>query len=82
MHLSPVDGGCWFCHVGDNRDMWFCHEFDTWIHEDCLRNEFEKTQHGETDPETAIILDEFKRLAEAKKWKYGIGDKDVAVVDL
>jgi hypothetical protein len=33
---DPVDGGCWFCHT-DDLPMVFDYEFDTLVHEQCIR---------------------------------------------
>ena len=35
--VHPQDGGCWFCSTADG-DMLFDTEFDTYVHEQCLRN--------------------------------------------
>ena len=61
----PNQGGCWFCHT-DNKyprevfDGWyFCHEFDTYIHQKCL---ITASKIAKPDQETAIILREFKSV--------------------
>ena len=32
----PSQGGCWYCH-GDTAPLVFSCEFDTYLHEKCLR---------------------------------------------
>ncbi len=44
----PCDGGCWFCHT-DDGDMMFSCEFDTYVHEQCLRNEAAVVNESEFD---------------------------------
>lgn len=35
--VSPVDGGCWFCYTDDEGPWFFDVEWDTYVHERCLR---------------------------------------------
>ncbi len=42
--ICPSHGGCWFCYR-DDGEMFFDVEFDTWVHELCLRDKLT------TDPE-------------------------------
>ncbi|MED0758647.1 hypothetical protein P4S93_09625 [Aneurinibacillus thermoaerophilus] len=50
-YVSPNDGGCWFCcRKGDDEygAMLFDSEFDTYLHESCLRRELkDNPQNGE-----------------------------------
>ena len=41
--VNPNDGGCWFCEC-DDGEMLFDTEFDTFVHEKCLRKELAKGQ--------------------------------------
>jgi hypothetical protein len=52
----PTDGGCWYCHRKDDR-LVFCSEFDTYIHEDCIKARI--AQQRNYDPELEIIRREF-----------------------
>lgn len=49
--VEPSKGGCWFCYT-DQGDMLFDTEFDTWVHESCLRKELKKTP---VNPEARIM---------------------------
>ena len=62
MRCDPTDGGCWFCHTNDEKEWLFCNEFDTYVHVDCLEGQFKQAVESGTDPETAIILQEFYKL--------------------
>ena len=61
--LSPVDGGCWYCHTDDaseSKPLTFCWEFDTFIHVDCIKQRGQQNEErGEYDPEWEIIAREF-----------------------
>ena len=52
-HVPPSAGGCWFCYTApQDKPMLFDTEFDTFVHEDCLR----KTLEEEPDhPEASIM---------------------------
>lgn len=50
-HVEPGDGGCWFCCTKTD-DMLFDTEFDTYLHESCLRHELE---HRPDNPEAQIM---------------------------
>lgn len=41
--LFPQEGGCWFCHnrIEEYESSFFDTEFDTCVHESCLRREIE-----------------------------------------
>lgn len=41
MIVPASSGGCWFC-LNDEGEMLFDTEFDTWIHEECLRSELKE----------------------------------------
>ncbi|MCB5368974.1 hypothetical protein [Collinsella aerofaciens] len=42
-YVSPSQGGCWFCHTApEDKPMLFDIEFDTYVHEDCLRKALEE----------------------------------------
>lgn len=49
--VNPSQGGCWFCHTKTN-DMLFDTEFDTYLHEKCLRSELENCPEN---PEAQIM---------------------------
>lgn len=49
--VSPHDGGCWFCYTKTNN-MIFDTEFDTFLHEECLRNELKADPNN---PEAKIM---------------------------
>jgi hypothetical protein len=56
MKCDPHDGGCWYCST-DDGEMVFCHEFDTFLHLECLKEELK-----DADPdnlELQIIAREF-----------------------
>lgn len=54
-HVSPCDGGCWFCYT-DEGQMAFSTEFDTWLHLECLN---EALEDDPKHPEALIIKREF-----------------------
>lgn len=56
MHKHPNEGGCWFCHERDNREMWYSCEFDCDFHPECLHKELE-SEDG--NPEAEIIAEEY-----------------------
>ncbi len=34
---NAENGGCWFCHTGDDKDGFvFSYEFDAWYHPSCM----------------------------------------------
>lgn len=49
--VYPQDGGCWFCFK-KTEDMWFDSEFDTFLHEECLRKELNDNPEN---PEARIM---------------------------
>lgn len=51
MEVYPQDGGCWFCYKKTD-DMLFDTEFDTFLHEDCLRKELKECPEN---PEAQIM---------------------------
>lgn len=53
-NVSPKDGGCWFCHK-DFGVMEFSTEFDTNLHEDCLRYALKAEPNN---PEAKLMLAE------------------------
>lgn len=42
---TPQNGGCWYCH-GD-KDLIFSTEFDTFVHEDCIKEAAEDSDDRE-----------------------------------
>ncbi len=40
-HVSPNDGGCWFCYKED-QTLVFDTEFDTFVHTDCIKKVLKK----------------------------------------
>lgn len=57
--LSPNDGGCWFCHkeIQPEEECAFSVEFDTNLHEDCLKEALEKDP---SHPEARTMASEFE----------------------
>ena len=49
--ISPNNGGCWFCYTKTDN-MIFDTEFDTYLHENCLRSELEDNPDN---PEAQIM---------------------------
>jgi hypothetical protein len=41
--VSPNKGGCWFCSRKDSREMVFSHEFDCYLHTECLKKAIGKS---------------------------------------
>lgn len=65
----PSKDGCWYCYDNENTEanpLYFCCEFDTMIHLNCIKKRLEEhTRLNETwedDPEIEIIASEFKEL--------------------
>jgi hypothetical protein len=52
--VFPHDGGCWYCCT-KTENMWFSMEFDTYVHESCLREALE----DKTNREAQIMGREF-----------------------
>lgn len=48
---DPSSGGCWFCYT-KTEDMLFDTEFDTYVHEYCLRKELKENPGN---PEAQIM---------------------------
>ena len=42
MKKTPQEGGCWYCHE-DTSPLLFSTEFDTYVHEDCIRSQTNPT---------------------------------------
>lgn len=57
---KPCDGGCWYCHKKDDA-LSFCHEFDTYLHIECIKKALADA-NGAPDEELKIIANEFKEL--------------------
>ena len=51
--VKPQDGWCWYCHTAAG-EMLFSTEFDTYVHEACLR----QAAADPTDREAAIMARE------------------------
>lgn len=51
MKVLPGDGGCWFCEK-KSEDMLFCDEFDTYVHDECVR---EKLKEGDFEAKIMAI---------------------------
>jgi hypothetical protein len=49
--VDPGKGGCWFCYQKTD-DMIFDIEFDTFLHEECLRKEL---RENPDNPEAQIM---------------------------
>ncbi len=49
--VPPHAGGCWYCGR-DNGELWWCGEFDTAVHPDCVR---QAVYRDALDREAAII---------------------------
>lgn len=64
MYKHPNEGGCWFCHEIDHREMWFSNEFDCNFHPDCLHEELSK---ADINPEAEIIAREHDIEVNAKE---------------
>ena len=39
--VPPQQGGCWFCYNQDD-ELSFDHEFDTYVHRECIEAELRK----------------------------------------
>jgi hypothetical protein len=62
-YLSPSDGGCWFCHGRpETPGLYFCWEFDTYVHLECLRDELQETPDNQ---EAQVMADELAGELEA-----------------
>lgn len=59
---NPSDGGCWYCHVDDDK-LTFCYEFDTFIHVSCIKRQLACAE-GKPDRELEIIAREFGLMQE------------------
>lgn len=55
-YCKPQDGGCWYCHK-DDQPLYFCMEFDTYIHIECIKKCIES--QTDYDPELEVIRKEF-----------------------
>ncbi len=58
-HVSPVDGGCWFCHT-TTEPLEFCWEFDCYVHLDCID---EVLSNDPDQPEGKIMHREMENRA-------------------
>lgn len=52
---TPQEGGCWYCCDDNRLDLVFCHEFDTFVHLNCVR---EAVSADPNDQEAQIIAAE------------------------
>lgn len=57
-YVSPNDGGCWYCNRKD-EGLSFCHEFDTFIHIDCIKDALVQHVPESEDVELECIAREF-----------------------
>lgn len=51
-YADPANGGCWFCSMKTEETLFFDSEFDTFVHESCLRKEL---QDHPDNPEAQIM---------------------------
>jgi hypothetical protein len=58
--MTPHDGGCWYCHK-NNPPLLFSCEFDTFVHEHCLRCAINGDPECQ-DREARIMAREFDML--------------------
>lgn len=40
LNVSPLDGGCWYCHTKDDT-LVYDDEFDTMVHVECIKQALE-----------------------------------------
>jgi len=74
MKVGPIAGGCWYCD-DDEGPMYFCWEFDTNLHLECLKKElkwkednpFDREESGYPYDELDCIASEFKEVLEQEK---------------
>jgi hypothetical protein len=57
-HLSPNNGGCWFCQTDDDNtyDWNFSTEWDSWYHDHCYQKAL-----TEGHPEAEVIFKNERR---------------------
>lgn len=60
--VTAAEGGCWYCERASG-ELYFCTEFDTYVHIDCVKKAL---RDDPTDQEAQIIADEFNIPYEAK----------------
>ena len=57
--VAPCDGGCWFCYTQDDS-LLFDTEFDTYVHEKCIREALKRDpEHPEAQCMTYLLDSEY-----------------------
>lgn len=55
VNISPNNGGCWFCHTQDD-DLVFDWEFDTFVHENCIKSALNRLNQDPIIQDEAIFM--------------------------